>query len=394
MLKKVISVCTLSDLDMWVFAHPYILKYIESEVYELIVPDEYLAEFSECTHSSYKVTPESYYIDLQTINNINTTIQINACADPKVYIKQILNIEASISCLNDEDSVLFLATDTVPINKVKFIYDDSLRNYSICSESNLPVCLTMGRLNKSGEQVPNHCDLIDIIPTRWNKFGTSLFDIGNSDTHNCMHSLSKYYDFISFEKEDTSKFKGINIGCGNIRIEKTYLSNRMLNVDIENLPSVDAVLDCNDQKWFFLEAQFEHIVINNVLEHCNSVLSVMLELDRILIPGGILQFEVPFMGSYNHATDITHVRGFTFNSFDFLFKQVNYLYRYQEVNPFNYNLIQFWREDTNDLGLIHESFTDIPAKSEWTEWLHKISRYEIPGTFGYIFQKLSKYNFA
>lgn len=444
--KKVISVCTPSDLDMWKFAHPYILKNIESEVYELIVPDAYLSDFLHLTDSRYVVSPISRYIDLQTNDSLDTAIRSKIKTHPEFYTKQILNVEASIRCLNGDDAVLFLAPDMVPINKIGFEWGSGSNSSSVRSEGHTPVCSSSNGLDKSGAHVPfnfmsrcfsvkvkcliDYChelesinnidwkyayctrinddnstclerfeavdryllhkyhDLVDSTPPRWNKFGNSLFDIHNVDIHNCMCRLSKYCDFISFDKEDVDAFKGVNVGCGNIRIEKTYLGNRMFNVDIDDLPSVEAVIDCNDPKWFFSDAKFEHVIINNVIEHCDSVLSVMLELDRILMPGGVLQFEIPFIGSFNHGTDITHVRGFTFNSFDFLFNKTNYLYRYQERNPFNYKLIRFWRENVNENGLFHEAFTGIPAKSDCFEWLHKIARFEIPGTFGYIFQKL------
>jgi hypothetical protein len=77
----------------------------------------------------------------------------------------------------------------------------------------------------------------------------------------------------------------------------------------------------------------------------------------------------------------------TFSSFNFLNRAGSYLY--PEGNGlFNYRLISFNKENIVNGDLIREYADEIPARGTYTEWLRGVQAFEIPGTFGFIFQKL------
>jgi SAM-dependent methyltransferase len=194
---------------------------------------------------------------------------------------------------------------------------------------------------------------------------------------------------IEINSIKTEHYRGLHIGCANTRIETTFLGNPMLNSDIEMFAETDMLLDVT-KPWPFPNAQFEQVVANNIFEHISDLIGVAYEMDRCLQPGGLLNIEVPFIGSYNHGTDVTHKRGLTFDSFNFLLADSrNYLYRVDKSRPFNYKLIRFFRENIIDGKLVHEWFDVVPPRGTYTDWLEKVARFEVPGTFGYIWQKLS-----
>lgn len=186
------------------------------------------------------------------------------------------------------------------------------------------------------------------------------------------------------------EYGGLNLGCGNRTLQFTPSGRRMLNVDMIQHPSIDLVMDLEEVPWPFDNGQFDTVYILDCLEHLHDILPVMAEIDRVLAPGGQLHMSGPCIGSYNHGTDITHRRGFTSDSFNFLLADSrNYLFRFEEQRPFRYQLALYWRENMNDRGeLYHERFNELPAHGAHPDWNLRVLAQEIPGTMGWIFQKL------
>ncbi|MGA0807258.1 MAG: methyltransferase domain-containing protein, partial [Pseudohongiellaceae bacterium] len=137
----------------------------------------------------------------------------------------------------------------------------------------------------------------------------------------------------------------------------------------------------------FVDGTFSHIVAHNVLEHVDDLIFSITELDRVLARGGVLQIEVPHIGSYNHGTDVTHKRGLTFDSFNFLLNERSYLYP-QGGGPFRYRLVGFNRENWIDGHLVREQLTYVPKLGSYPEWINAMRNFEIPGTFGFVMQKV------
>ena len=83
----------------------------------------------------------------------------------------------------------------------------------------------------------------------------------------------------------------INIGCGD-RKRDGYL-----NVDVCGTP--DKVVDLSVFPWPFEDNSVDEVLSEHFLEHCVDFEKTMIEINRILKPGGINHFRVPhFRGSF------------------------------------------------------------------------------------------------
>jgi SAM-dependent methyltransferase len=212
------------------------------------------------------------------------------------------------------------------------------------------------------------------------KHGTRL--IGRAmDLHNPQWThLSEWIDYIAFEEYQTGALRGLNVGCGNGTIERTFRGNYFINSDINTSPWSDFEFDIT-KKWPFPTGFFEHIVANNVLEHVDDLIFVCSEVDRCLQTGGVFQIEVPFIGSYNHGTDVTHRRGLTYESFNFLFQgSENYLYRDPGQRVFDYRCVSFHREIVQEGILAREILSQPPQRGSYQDWIKQVKQMIIPGT--------------
>ena len=155
------------------------------------------------------------------------------------------------------------------------------------------------------------------------------------------------------------KYDGLNIGCGNEKIESTTYATRFLNVDLFQSEATDLLYDFNSKIWPFSDYGFKHVIARSIIEHVEDPLAFILEVDRILMNGGIFEFDVPFIGSYNHGTDITHKRGFTFQAFNFLLSKDGSRSQYlrNKGDAFGYELVYFWRENVREGQLFKEKTT-------------------------------------
>lgn len=109
--------------------------------------------------------------------------------------------------------------------------------------------------------------------------------------------------------------KRLNFGCGK-DIKKGYI-----NVDITNFKGVDKMFDFNVFPYPFNDNEFDIIYSDNVLEHLDSIPSVMKELHRITKPKGIIRIIVPYYNCYGNANDITHKHSFSHLAFEPFYKE-------------------------------------------------------------------------
>lgn len=81
---------------------------------------------------------------------------------------------------------------------------------------------------------------------------------------------------------------------------------------------VDVAHDLDCLPWPWPDAAFQTVLAIDVFEHLKvDVMDWLGECWRVLEPGGTLHMQVPQFGTYCHATDPTHRRGFTLDSFDY-----------------------------------------------------------------------------
>ena len=445
-----VTLATLKDARNWTYISKSILSNIDSRSYYLIVPDEACQLFQEITPSQFTILKDSQFIPSEIYslaidlfgNRSGWYIQQFI----KIEASRILEGNEGI----EDPTVLIWDSDTLPLKRLGFTNDDGSLSYYLASEYHPPYFQTLHSLlgldrthPKSfisqcfpckQEWVISFCSEIQnkhnthwmnaVLRTlepnqglslfseyeslgtyflskyssqmkfnmnkKWFRYGSSLFGSVYIDQIKleCISKMGNAYDYVSFESWDSIPFDGLNIGCANVYIRQTQFSTKVLNVDILDLPQVDLVLDCDSEHWYLPSDSYNHIIANSILEHVDDPLSFLKEVDRILKVNGVLEFEVPFLGSYNHGTDITHKRGFTFDSFCFLYNSQNYLFRDSHLNPFKYSLLEFWRENVVNGTLYHEKMECPPERElKQDEWVTKCLTHEIPGSFGLVLQK-------
>ena len=93
----------------------------------------------------------------------------------------------------------------------------------------------------------------------------------------------------------------LNLGCGDERLPE------FLNVDLLPAAGVDVVADLNDSPWNFAADSVEHIRAYHVFEHLADKAVTLNECWRILVPGGLLEFELPTTDGWGAWSDPQHV---------------------------------------------------------------------------------------
>jgi SAM-dependent methyltransferase len=98
------------------------------------------------------------------------------------------------------------------------------------------------------------------------------------------------------------KPRKLNLGCGEFK-KPGYV-----NLDIEGRGDPDVIHDLNDQPFPFEDGAFDLIESSHNLEHLSDPFKTMVEMHRLLAPGGKLHIKVPhFSRGFTHAD---HRRGF------------------------------------------------------------------------------------
>jgi SAM-dependent methyltransferase len=92
----------------------------------------------------------------------------------------------------------------------------------------------------------------------------------------------------------------LNLGAGDDRLPG------FLNVDILPGATVDVVVDLNTRPWDIVSESVDHIRAYHIFEHLVDKASTLNECYRVLIPGGILEFEVPTTDGWGAYSDPQH----------------------------------------------------------------------------------------
>ena len=156
----------------------------------------------------------------------------------------------------------------------------------------------------------------------------------------------------------------LNVGCGK------DIRRGFINIDIVNIPGVDGVCDINDTLPFSNNS-FDYIVCHDILEHV-YLGKVLKELYRVLEDNGIIEIRVPHFTSSNNFIDPTHIKMFSFRTFDFFVNNKNnrrdyyYDFHFQKIikckitflsnNPINWPFIFFVNINNYTKKIYEETF--------------------------------------
>ena len=108
----------------------------------------------------------------------------------------------------------------------------------------------------------------------------------------------------------------LNIGCGEKLLEGF--------TNIDKFPTSDACMLGDLEQGIDLEdACADEIVLDNVIEHVDSVVNAMREIRRLLKEGGIVHIYTPHYTSHSSWRDPTHKWHLSYFSFDMFCKTRN-----------------------------------------------------------------------
>jgi len=120
----------------------------------------------------------------------------------------------------------------------------------------------------------------------------------------------------------------LDVGCGKRK------RNNATGIDINPQSDADILHDLNQYPYPFTDSCFDEVYADNILEHLDDVLKVMIELHRITKPDGFVEITVPFYPHRNANTDPTHKHFFGVHSFDYFISGTDH-------SNFQYSSIQF-----------------------------------------------------
>ena len=102
----------------------------------------------------------------------------------------------------------------------------------------------------------------------------------------------------------------LDLGCGR---EKPVGA---IGLDIEPWPEVDVVHDFDVLPYPFPDDSFDRITCRSSLEHVADFVETVVELRRLLRPGGVLEVWCPHFSGSDAYRDPTHRTFFAWTTFD------------------------------------------------------------------------------
>lgn len=120
----------------------------------------------------------------------------------------------------------------------------------------------------------------------------------------------------------------LDLGCGKRKRPDA------IGIDVNSRSDADILHDLNHYPYPFADNHFDAVYADNILEHLDDVIKVMIELHRITKPGCPVEITVPFFPHRNANTDPTHKHWFGVHSFDYFVSGTDH-------GNFQYSPIQF-----------------------------------------------------
>ena len=105
----------------------------------------------------------------------------------------------------------------------------------------------------------------------------------------------------------------LELGCGS-----TKTNPNSIGIDILDYPVVDIVGDIYEVLKKFPDSSVAHVSSIHFIEHVSDINQLMLELERIIKPGGVIDFKVPHFSNPYFYSDPTHINFFGLYTFCYM----------------------------------------------------------------------------
>ena len=201
-IDNLFSVCEIKDLSTWKITSRYILKFIDSKNYFVIVPDSQVDKFQICTPREFQGVSENLYIS----NDIKFRLKKNTQSSPSSYnwyLQQFIKISALYNTQENQLNLIWDA-DTVPIKKLYFTDGSNLKFY-IGSENHKPYFETTNRLLGYGK-IANFSWISQCFTCRgyWIKhFISSIENKHSKNWADCLIDAIDFSVYSSFSEYET-----------------------------------------------------------------------------------------------------------------------------------------------------------------------------------------------
>lgn len=135
-VTEVICVCSWSDATTWKKGAPYILRNIAAERYRLLVPDLEVEDFRKITPAAFEVLPESNYV-APISKLLDEKIPADRRGRKGWYLQQFIKMAAALAAEKDQ-TVLIWDADTIPLKPLDFVDPTGRIRYYKGVEHHLP----------------------------------------------------------------------------------------------------------------------------------------------------------------------------------------------------------------------------------------------------------------
>jgi SAM-dependent methyltransferase len=112
------------------------------------------------------------------------------------------------------------------------------------------------------------------------------------------------------EKLRMASFEVLNLGCGKVKTDfpEASRATRIVGIDWGPDSDADIVHDLNVSPLPVESNRFDLVILQDVVEHLNSLTAIMAEVYRVLKPGGIARIRTPHYSCFYAHMDPTHIR--------------------------------------------------------------------------------------
>jgi hypothetical protein len=150
-IESLYTLCIERDINVWKYSSAKILEMIDSDEYNLIVPDHQIDVFKKNTPNKYIIIPESNINKNISLQSIKDLLPIALKPWASWYFQQILKIEAIVK--SKKNNTVIWDSDTIPLCKINFLNSNGVFNYYVGKEFHEEYFLTNKNLINIDKQV-------------------------------------------------------------------------------------------------------------------------------------------------------------------------------------------------------------------------------------------------